>query len=143
MNINKVLIAGNITKDIELKALPNGTSVASFGLASNRTWKDANGEKQEQVEFHNIVVFGKQADTIKQYCVKGQNLFVEGRLQTRSWEDKESGKKLYRTEIILENFQFGQKPKTDTQVNKQVEKSDGVDTIEYPEDDINPEDIPF
>jgi single-strand DNA-binding protein len=143
MNINKVLIAGNITKDIELKTLPNGTSVASFGLASNRTWKDANGEKQEQVEFHNIVVFGKQADTIKQYCVKGQNLFVEGRLQTRSWEDKESGKKLYRTEIILENFQFGQKPKTDTQVNKQVEKSDGVDTIEYPEDDINPEDIPF
>jgi single-strand DNA-binding protein len=141
MNINKVLVAGNITKDIELKALPNGTSVASFGLASNRTWKDANGEKQEQVEFHNIVVFGKQADTIKQYCVKGQNLFVEGRLQTRSWES--DGKKLYRTEIVLENFQFGQKPKTDTQVNKQVEKSDGVDTIEYPEDDINPEDVPF
>ena len=143
MNINKVLVAGNITKDIELKALPNGTSVATFSIASNRTWKDTNGEKQEQVEFHNIVVFGKQADTIKQYCVKGQNLFVEGRLQTRSWEDKESAKKLYRTEIVLENFQFGQKPKTDTQVNKQVEKSDGVDTIEYPEDEINPEDVPF
>jgi single-strand DNA-binding protein len=143
MNINKVLIAGNITKDIELKALPSGKSVVSFSLASNRTWKDANGEKQEQAEFHNIVAFGTQADTIKQYCVKGQNLFVEGRLQTRSWEDNDTKKKLYRTEIVLENFQFGQKPKTDSQVSKQVDKADGVDTIEYPEDEINPSDIPF
>ena len=108
MNLNKVILIGNITKNIELKSLPSGMKVASFGLATNRTWKDNNGQKQEQAEFHNIVSFGKQAEVIAQYCGKGDQLFIEGRIQTRSW-DKEDGTKAYRTEIVLENFQFGNK----------------------------------
>lgn len=109
MYLNKAIIIGNITKDPELKALPSGQSVVNFSLATNRVWKDAQGQKQEDVEYHNVVVFGKQADTINQYCKKGDSLLVEGRIQTRSWET--DGKKNYRTEIVCENFQFGQKAK--------------------------------
>lgn len=108
INLNKVNLIGNITKDIELKAIPSGMKVASFGLATNRIWKDKDGNKQEQAEFHSIIAFGKQAETISQYCGKGDQLFIEGRIQTRSW-DKEDGTKAYRTEIVLENFQFGNK----------------------------------
>ena len=88
MQLNKVILIGNITKDIDLKSLTNGSKVASFGLATNRTWKDSNCQKQEQAEFHNIIAFGKQAEVISQYCGKGDQLFIEGRIQTRSW-DKE------------------------------------------------------
>ena len=108
MYINKALIYGNITRDPEMKALPSGISVTSFGVATNRTWKDKNGVKQESVNFHNVVAFGKQAELIHQYLKKGSGIFVEGRIQTRSWDDKE-GKKQYRTEIVVENFQFGPK----------------------------------
>ncbi len=150
MYINKVTLIGNLTRDVELKALPNGQSVANFGLATNRSWKDAQGAKQEAVEFHNVVAFGKQADVIKQYCQKGSQLLVEGRLQTQSWD--KDGVKHYKTEIVLEGFQFGNKSKEatgatetpkaksldDIPTNKELE-----DKIEYPEEEINPDDIPF
>src|SRR3989338_6930627 len=107
MYLNKVFLYGNLTRDPELKALPSGSQVANFGIATNRTFKDKNGQKQETTEFHNIVAFGRTAEVIAQYCKKGRPIFVEGRIQTRSWEGKEDGKKQYRTEIIVDNFQFG------------------------------------
>ncbi|HIP21882.1 MAG TPA: single-stranded DNA-binding protein [Candidatus Pacebacteria bacterium] len=84
MNINKAMIVGRITQDLDLKAMPNGNSVLNFSVATNYSYKDASGQKIEQTEFHNIVSFGKQADTIAKYFIKGQEIFIEGRLQTRN-----------------------------------------------------------
>ena len=144
MNLNKVTLIGNITKDIELKSLPSGIKVASFGLATNRTWKDKDGNKQEQAEFHSIIAFGKQAETISQYCGKGDQLYIEGRIQTRSW-DKEDGTKAYRTEIVLENFQFGNKiEKKETQTPQQKDEArPNEDVIDLDGRVLNPDDIPF
>lgn len=149
MYLNKVQIIGNLTRDPELKSLPSGVKVTSAALATNRVWKDPNGVKKESTEYHNIVAFGKPAELIAQYMKKGGSLYVEGRLQTRSWDDKE-GKKNYRTEIVVENFQFGPsagKPngsysKPDEPKGDSKEDA-GFDTIEYPSDDNNLEDIPF
>ena len=144
MQVNKVILIGNITKDIELKSLPSGMKVASFGLATNRTWKDNNGQKQEQAEFHSIVSFGKQAEIISQYCGKGDQLFVEGRIQTRSW-DKEDGTKAYKTEIVLESFQFGNKiEKKETKTAQQIDEERPNETvIDLDGRELNPDDIPF
>lgn len=154
MYLNKALIYGNLTRDPELKALPSGISVCSFSVATNRVWKDKNGAKQESADYHNIVAFGKQAETINQYLKKGAGVYIEGRIQTRSWDDKDGTKK-YRTEIILENFQFGPRsggavPQGDGEVssakptvNKKPTPAEELETIEYPEEDINPDDIPF
>jgi len=158
MYLNKVQIIGNLTRDPELKSLPSGIKVVSGSLATNRVWKDQNGAKKEATEYHNFVAFGKPGELIAQYMKKGGSLYLEGRLQTRSWDDKE-GKKNYRTEIVVENFQFGPsgngKPagagsaggyqKSDSApAGKADEKQDeGFDTIEYPADDNNLEDIPF
>jgi single-strand DNA-binding protein len=101
MYLNKAFLYGNLTRDPELKALPSGNQVANFGLATNRTYKGKDGTKQESTEFHNIVAFGRTAEVIGQYCKKGKAIFVEGRIQTRSWEGKEDGKKQYRTEIVV------------------------------------------
>src|SRR3954468_9238547 len=106
MYLNKAMIFGNITRDPELRALPSGMNVVNFSVATNRTYKDRDGKKQEQTDFHNIVVFGRQADTVNQYLKKGSSVFVEGRMQTRSWEGKE-GEKKYRTEIVADRVQFG------------------------------------
>ncbi len=106
MYLNKVFLYGNLTRDPELRALPSGQQVASFSIATNRTFKDKNGQKQEAVEFHNVVAFGRLADTIGQYMKKGRPIFIEGRLQTRSWDDKQ-GQKRKTTEIIAEQIQFG------------------------------------
>ena len=106
MNFNKVFIIGNLTRDPELRNLPSGTPVASFGVATNRVWKNPQGQKQEEVQFHNIVVFGRQAETVSQYLTKGSMVLVEGRLNTRSWEGQ-TGTKNYRTEIVAERVQFG------------------------------------
>lgn len=144
MQLNKVTLIGNITKDIDLKSLTNGSKVASFVLATNRTWKDSNGQKQEQAEFHNIIAFGKQAEVISQYCGKGDQLFIEGRIQTRSW-DKEDGTKAYRTEIVLENFQFGNKvEKKETQTAQQKDEARPNETVvDLDGRELNPDDIPF
>lgn len=149
MYLNKVFVYGNLTRDPELRALPSGSQVASFAIATNRVYKDKNGQKQEATEFHNIVAFGRQAEVIGQYCKKGKAIFVEGRIQTRSWEGKEDGKKQYRTEIVVENFQFGDGGSRsggasgggDMSHEQPAAKEESE--IKYPDEDINPEDIPF
>lgn len=147
MYLNKVIIIGNLTRDPEKKALPSGVSVTSFGVATNRTYKDKNGAKQDSTEFHNVVVFGRQAETAGQYLKKGQSVLIEGRLQTRSWD--KDGVKQYRTEIMAENVQFGAKMglrSTETAKNEDSstqENNHTEEAIKYPEEEINPEDIPF
>lgn len=156
MNINKAIIVGRLTRDPEKKALPSGDAVTSFSLATNRVWKDKSGATQEASDFHNIVVFGRQAETCAQYLKKGQEAGVEGRLTTRSWDDKD-GKKNYRTEIIADRVQFGAKPGSSSggsaPAANEAQKAAAPDapanspasggSIDYPEDEINPEDIPF
>lgn len=147
MYLNKAILVGNLTRDPEKKALPSGITVTSFGLATNRVWvKD--GQKQESTDYHNIVVFGRQAETSAQYLKKGQSVMIEGRIQTRSWDDAD-GKKNYRTEIVADRVQFGPKAGggssqgvTDAEAPQQAPKDNGSQ-IDYPEDNINPEDIPF
>ncbi len=109
MNLNKVFLVGRLTQDPELRNTPNGQAVASFSLATNRVWNDQAGQKQEQTEFHNIVVWRRLAEIAGQYLKKGQTLLVEGRMQTRNWVGQD-GIKRYRTEVVAENFQMG--PKT-------------------------------
>lgn len=132
MNLNKVMVYGNITRDPELKALVSGSSVCSFSVATNRRWKDKNGEQKEEVEFHNIVVYGRHAENVAQYMRKGSAIFVEGRLSTRSWE--KDGVKRYTTEIIADNTQFG--PKIASQTPSDTERNQDVG-------DTDPDDIPF
>ncbi|MEI8174326.1 MAG: single-stranded DNA-binding protein [bacterium] len=151
MYLNKAMIVGNITRDPELTAIPSGQKVCKFGVATNRVWKDKSGAKQESTSYHNIVVWGRQAETSAQYLKKGQQVMVEGRIETRSWDDKTTGEKKYRTEIIADRVQFGAKsggagaggvPSAGSSTKPQSSSSE-VDSIEYPEEDINPEDIPF
>ena len=104
--LNKVLLIGNLGKDPEMRSLPSGQAVASFTLATSRRWRDKGGQKQEQTEWHQVVVWGKQAEIAGQYLTKGKQIYLEGRLQTRSWDDKNSGEKRYRTEVICDNFQM-------------------------------------
>jgi single-strand DNA-binding protein len=104
--VNKVILVGNLGRDPEVRSTPSGQAVASFTLATNRRWRDKNGQKQEETEWHNIVVWGKQAEIAGQYLTKGKQIFLEGRLQTRSWEDRQSGEKKYRTEVVCDNFQM-------------------------------------
>jgi single-strand DNA-binding protein len=112
--VNKVILIGNLGRDPEVRSTPSGQPVASFTLATNRRWKDKMGNRQEETEWHNIVVWGKQAEIAGQYLKKGKQIFLEGRLQTRSWEDKQSGEKKYRTEIVCDNFQMlGQRGEMD------------------------------
>ncbi len=149
MYLNKATIIGNLTRDPELKTLPSGMKITSFSLATNRVWKDAAGAKKEAVDYHNIVVFGRQAETSAQYLKKGSQAMVEGRLQTQSWDDATSGKKMYRTEIVADRVQFGSRSQGVANMTPQAENpvaataAPEMDTIEYPEEDINPEDIPF
>lgn len=158
MYLNKVMLIGNLTRDPELKSLPSGINVCSFGLATNRVYKDKEGNKKEQTEFHNVVVFGRQAETSGQYLKKGQSVMIEGRLQTRSWDDKATGEKKYRTEIVADAVQFGPKAggaggatggysagaSASAPASKsEAPKAPALDTIEYPAEEINPEDIPF
>jgi single-strand DNA-binding protein len=148
MYINKVFIYGNLTRDPEVKALPSGSQVASFSVATNRTYKDQAGQQQEQVEFHNISMFGKTAEVAGQYLKKGRPVYIEGRLQTRNWE--KDGVKHYRTEIIADRFQFGPSARggdaaaPSAAANAPSEQpAPSGDAIQYPDEDINPEDIPF
>lgn len=151
MYLNKALVYGNLTRDPELRSLPSGTQVTTFSVATNRVWKDKEGAKQESPEFHNVVVFGRQAETTAQYLKKGSSALVEGRMQTRSWES--DGVKKYRTEIVADRVQFGPRgggggagagagapaPKAGDSNASQTSSND----IEYPQEDIKPEDIPF
>src|SRR3989344_1044837 len=156
MYLNKVFIFGNLTRDPELRALPSGMNLATFSIATNRVFRDREGKKQEQADFHNIVVFGRQADVVAQYLKKGRTAFVEGRIQTRSWE--KDGEKKYRTEIVAERVQLGPGGPREgggggfsnrgdagakTRGTEAVEAPANASGIEYPQEDINPDDIPF
>jgi len=152
MNLNKAIVAGRLARDPEKRSTDSGLSVTNFPLATSNYYKDKSGENQEQTEFHDIVFFGRTADVAAQYLKKGALALVEGRIQTRSWEDKE-GNKRYRTEIIGERLQLG--PRGDTQApgKESQEKKDsknegkentGKDIPVIDEDDeIDVEDIPF
>ncbi|MGB4076324.1 MAG: single-stranded DNA-binding protein [Minisyncoccia bacterium] len=151
MYLNKAFVYGNLTRDPEMRALPSGQQVANFSIATNRVYKDKEGQKKEQVEYHNIVAFGRLADLIGQYMKKGRPIFIEGRIQTRSWE--KDGAKQYRTEIVTENFQFGPGGSppgggggggaSRGDETEQKAPQDSGEAIQYPDEEINPEDIPF
>ena len=155
MYLNKVFLYGNLTRDPEVRALPSGQQVASFALATNRTYTDKNGAKQEATEFHNVVAFGRQAEVLAQYMKKGRPIFVEGRIQTRSWDDKTSGEKKYRTEIVIDSFQFGPSAPGGPSgaSGSRSENSAGApkggagkkadDEVQYPEETVSADDIPF
>lgn len=155
MDLNKAMIIGRLTRDPELRTTPNGKSVVSFSLATNFVWTDQSGQKQEKVEFHNIVAWGKLADIIGQYLKKGAKAYIEGRLQTREWVGQQDNVKRYRTEIIAENMimldraganagrgQFGQ-----NQAPMPTAPETPVINIDEPtntqEDEIKVENIPF
>ena len=149
MYLNKVLLYGNLTRDPELRALPSGQQVATFGLATNRSFRNKEGQQQDQTEFHNIVAFGRTAEVMGQYLKKGRPVYVEGRIQTRSWEAE--GQKKYRTEIVVDSFQFGPQAGGERTEGRPAQAAEdqsqsqdtGSDSIQYPDDEINPEDIPF
>ncbi len=152
MNLNRVILIGNMTRDPELRTLPSGQPVVNFGLATNRMWKGKDGSQQKHTEFHNVVMFGRLAEITHQYLKKGSSLMIEGRIQTRSWQGQD-GVKRFKTEIVAENMQMGPKNRSSEPANQtqneenehnQEEKQGGeMPTVEYPEDEINPNDIPF
>jgi len=138
-NLNKVMVEGNLTRDPEMKALPSGDNVTNFSVATNRVYNDRDGNKQEEVEYHNIVVFGKQADNVAKYLTKGSGAYIEGRLQTRSWD--KDGVKMYRTEVVADRVQFGAKGEVS---NKESEpKTPTQDTAQPPDNTIDDSSIPF
>lgn len=148
MYLNKAIIIGNLTRDPELKAIASGNKVCTFSVATNRVYKDANGTRQEKTDYHNIVVWGKTAENVATYMKKGSQVLVEGRMETRSWDDAATNTKKYRTEIIADTVQFGSKSNSatvsgSTQATSKKEENEEIDTIEYPEEQINAEDIPF
>jgi single-strand DNA-binding protein len=151
MYLNKAMIYGNLTRDPEMKALPSGMQVCSFSIATNRVYNDRDGKRQEAADYHNVVVFGKQAENCAKYLTKGNSAYVEGRMQTRSWD--KDGQKQYRTEVIADRVQFGPKggssstggaPQASTGAAKATADNRSESALpDYPEEEINPEDIPF
>jgi single-strand DNA-binding protein len=105
-NVNRVILIGNLTRDPQLKYLPSQTAVVEFGLATNRKFKSATGEEREEVCFVDCSAFGRTAEVINQYCQKGKQLYVEGRLKYDQWEDKQGGGKRSKLSVVIENFQF-------------------------------------
>lgn len=152
MNLNRVILCGNLTRKPELKTLDNGTLITSLTIAVNQVWKDAGGNTQQNTDFLDVTVFGKQAESCCQYLDKGQTVMVEGRLKNRAIEDR--GEKRYKTGVLADHVTFGRKANpnttdesTDTSkpsvAPKKSVQSDVNTTVPYPEDDINPDDIPF
>ncbi|MCP4523724.1 MAG: single-stranded DNA-binding protein [Candidatus Gracilibacteria bacterium] len=148
MDLNKAQIIGRITQDLELKQTPNGQNVCSFSIATNRNWTDSSGMKQEQVEFHNVVLWGKLSEIAAQYLGKGRKVFIEGRLQTRSWEAQD-GTKRYRTEIVGENMIMLDGKSDDSQTNNSPHSTSTNNSpavkraTPKKEEEISVEDIPF
>ena len=143
MDLNKVMLIGRVTKDPEVRALQSGQSVATFSVATNRQWKDAQGQKQEKAEFHNIVAWRKLAEIIQQYVKKGARLYVEGRMETRSWEDPQ-GQKKYRTEVVLDNMiMLDSKGSGASRPASTVVAGDVPAPTVAPDEEIRIEDIPF
>lgn len=144
MNLNKVFILGRLTADPILRNTPGGQQVATFSLATNSVWKDKAGQKQEAVEFHNIVVWGRQAEVASQFLKKGGLALIEGRMQTRSWKDKE-GQNRKTTEIVAERLQLGPRAMgggSSTGGSQSAPTADAIPTIEIDEE-VKAEDLPF
>lgn len=161
-SLNRAQIVGNLTRDPEMRYTPNGQAVCSFSVATNRRWKDKDGNQQEATEFHNIVAWGKLAEITSQYLKKGNKVYIEGRLQTRSWEGQDGGKR-NRTEIVAENFIFltpkggGATPelsseieefptsaeKSPTEPKEKPKKTETKKEEATEEEDINLDEIPF
>ena len=149
MNLNKVFLIGRLTADPQLRSTKTGQQVATFSVATNRTWLDKSNQKQEAVEFHNIVVWGRQAETSSKFLLKGQMVMIEGRIQTRNYEDK-AGQKKYVTEIVAERVQFGPKASgagAPQRANSQEQRADKSAVEEIPtiniDEEIKAEDLPF
>ncbi len=151
MDLNKVMIIGRLTRDPELRSTGNGTNVASFSVATGFTWTDQSGQKKEQTEFHNVVAWRKLAEIVGQYLKKGSQVYIEGRLQTRSWEGQD-GKKNYRTEIIADNMiMLGGRPSGTPAAAPIADQSNTGSSIppssatadSTPEIQIDDSDIPF
>lgn len=139
MSVNRVLLLGNLTKDVDVRFMPNGDAVASFSLATNETWKDKQGVKQQKAEYHNIVTYRKLAEICGKYLKKGQQVYIEGKLQTRKWE--KDGVTRYSTEIIADTMQMvGGKPDGHP-AKENAPKRDNVQT-DGGFDDMS-DDIPF
>jgi single-strand DNA-binding protein len=151
MNLNKVLIVGRLTADPQLRNTPGGQAVTSFGVATNRVWTDKNGAKQEEAEFHNVVVWGRQAEIATQFLVKGSVVLIEGRLRTRSWTDK-NGQPRRTTEIISERMQLGPRPQgggrgapAGAPPEEITTPQEEIPTVNLDEGsvEVKPEDLPF
>jgi len=147
MNLNKVFIIGNLTREPEMRTLPSGQPVCTFSIATNRVWKDKGGARQTMAEYHNIVMFGRLAEIAKQYLTRGKMVFIEGHIQTRSWE--KDGQKRSRTEIVAEEMQMGPRGSdmgggSSPQSEMSQQQKEEVETIQYPDEgEINPDEIPF
>lgn len=149
MNFNKIIILGNLTRDPESRTLPSGQPVVNFGLATNRIYNDQSGNRKQVTEFHNVVVFGKLADICSRYLAKGRLALIEGRIQTRSWQDQ-NGMKRYRTEIVAENIQMGPRggeSGASTPASSNQEEIPIIETDDLPsnndDEGVNVKDIPF
>lgn len=162
MNVNKVFLLGNVVADPEARMTASGIPVVNLRLATNRVFKDKSGQRQEQTEFHRVVVWGRQAEIAREYLRRGRLVFIEGRLQTRSWEDK-SGQKRWQTEVVAERIQLGPRPSGaapssesgPAQEASAGKRKDADDTIPVIDEDapislhddepkeVNPEEIPF
>ncbi|MBH41201.1 MAG: single-stranded DNA-binding protein [Candidatus Magasanikbacteria bacterium] len=146
MDLNRASILGRLTRDPEVRTTPNGRNVASFAVATGRIWTDQSGVKQERTEFHNCVLWGKLADIAGQYLSKGRRVYIEGRIETRSW-DAQDGSKRYRTEIVVDNLIMLDGPKgsgvAPSQDNPPTPIDPGPQTPDVGTDEIKVEDIPF
>lgn len=152
MSVNKAIILGRLGQDPELKYTPSGAAVCNFSLATSQTWTDKSGQKQEKTDWHRIVVWGKLAELCGQYLSKGRQAFVEGRIQTRSWDDQ-SGQKRYTTEINAQTVQFiganaGAGKNEHNQDNASDSQSNGSDMMNQnydvaPDSNFTADDIPF
>lgn len=155
-DFNQAIVMGNLTRDPELRTTPNGQSVASFSVATNRSWLDTNGEKKDAVEYHDIVAWGKLAELVSNYLSKGRKVLVVGRLQTRSW-DSQDGSKRQKTEIVATDINFVDKmgeanldtedqsktDKSDNKATKTKDKEGDVVIEDVAGEEINLDDIPF
>ncbi len=165
MDLNKVILVGRVTADPQVRSTPGGQSVTTIGVATNRTWTDKAGQKQEQTEFHNVVLWGRTAEIAGQYLTKGAMVLIEGRLQTRSWTDKQ-GQQRKTTEVMAERMQLGPRaanvgggggqgggrsfggggsasPAQEGGDKDAAPSLDEIPVINLEEDEIKPEDIPF
>jgi single-strand DNA-binding protein len=146
-SVNKVILIGNLGKDPEVKYTPSGTAVAKFSLATNERYKDKGGEWQDRTEWHNIVAWQRLAEIVGEYVKKGSKLYIEGRLQTSSWDDKESGQKRYKTEVVANDLVLlsGRSEDEGSSRSRGASASAGMDqrTPERETAQITDEDIPF